>query len=87
MNLWFPKYEDIYVLIEMGKEEADQEILEEAKTLKEEFVEGFESLKISTLLDGDYDRNNAIITLHAGAGGTEACDWVSMLFRMYVELS
>lgn len=79
------KYEDIYVLIEMGKEEADQEILEEAKTLKEEFVEGFESLKISTLLDGDYDRNNAIITLHAGAGGTEACDWVSMLFRMYMK--
>lgn len=79
------KYEDIYVLIEMGKEEADQELLEEAKTLKEEFVEGFESLKISTLLDGDYDRNNAIITLHAGAGGTEACDWVSMLFRMYMK--
>ena len=40
-------------------------------------------MRISTLLDGEYDRNNAIFTLHAGAGGTEACDWVSMLFRMY----
>ena len=79
------KFEDIHVLIEMGQDESDQELLEEAQVLKQEFIEGYENLKISTLLDGDYDRNNAIITLHAGAGGTEACDWVSMLFRMYMK--
>ena len=78
------KYEDIYTLIEMGKEEEDPELYEEAKALKEEFEAEFEKLKISTLLDGEYDKENAIITLHAGAGGTEACDWVSMLMRMYM---
>lgn len=77
------KYEDIYVLIEMGKEEDDPELLDEAKGLVDEFKQGYDALRISTLLDGEYDRNNAIITLHAGEGGTEACDWVSMLFRMY----
>lgn len=77
------KYEDIYTIIEMGKEEEDAELLAEAKQLKEEFVAEFERLKISTLLDGEYDKENAIVTLHAGAGGTEACDWVSMLMRMY----
>ena len=49
----------------------------------EEFKENYEKLRIATLLDGEYDRNNAIVTLHAGEGGTEACDWVSMLYRMY----
>ncbi|MCI8341969.1 MAG: peptide chain release factor 2 [Firmicutes bacterium] len=78
------KYEDIYTLIEMGKEEEDPELLEEAKMLRTEFEKDFDSLKISTLLDGEYDKENAIITLHAGAGGTEACDWVSMLMRMYM---
>ncbi len=79
------KYEDIYTLIEMGKEEEDEELLEEAKTLKEAFLTEFDDLKISTLLDGPYDKENAIVTLHAGAGGTEACDWVSMLLRMYLK--
>ena len=46
-------------------------------------LERFEELRISTLLTGPYDKNNAIVTLHPGAGGTEACDWVSMLYRMY----
>ena len=77
------KYEDIYTLIEMGKEETDEELLEEAIVLRREFEEEFEKLKISTLLNGEYDKENAIVTLHAGAGGTEACDWVSMLMRMY----
>lgn len=77
------KYDDIKTIIEMGREEEDEELLEEARALKEEFIPEFESLKISTLLDGEYDKNNAIVTLHAGAGGTEACDWVSMLLRMY----
>ncbi len=77
------KYEDIYTLIEMGKEEEDEGLLEEVKQEAEEFSENYEKLRISTLLDGEYDKNNAIVTLHAGEGGTEACDWVSMLYRMY----
>lgn len=77
------KYEDIMTLIEMGKEEEDESILEEAKELKDQFLVEYEELRISTLLTGEYDRCNAIVTLHPGAGGTEACDWVSMLYRMY----
>ena len=67
----------------MGNEEEDEEIVAEVKELKEEFISKYDELKISTLLDGEYDKENAIVTLHAGEGGTEACDWVSMLFRMY----
>ncbi len=78
------KYEDIQTLIEMGNEEEDISLLDEAKELSEEFKREFDELKISTLLDGEYDRSNAILTLHSGAGGTEACDWVSMLLRMYL---
>ena len=78
------KYEDILTLIEMGNEEEDISILDEVKELTEEFKKEFDELKISTLLDGEYDKHNAIITLHSGAGGTEACDWVSMLLRMYL---
>ena len=77
------QYEDINTLIEMGNEEEDEEIVAEVKELKEEFISKYDELKISTLLDGEYDKENAIVTLHAGEGGTEACDWVSMLFRMY----
>ena len=57
--------------------------MEEVKEMAKTFQEDYESLRISTLLDGEYDRGNAIVTLHSGAGGTEACDWVSMLMRMY----
>ena len=77
------KFDDINTLIEMGNEEEDEEIVAEVKELKEEFIAKYEELKIGTLLDGEYDKENAIVTLHAGEGGTEACDWVSMLFRMY----
>lgn len=76
-------YEDIYTLIEMGNEEEDEEIVAEVKELRDEFIAKYDELKIGTLLDGEYDKENAIVTLHAGEGGTEACDWVSMLFRMY----
>lgn len=79
------KYDDIETLIEMGNEEDDESILEEVKQLSEQFKQEFEDLKISTLLDGEYDKNNAIVTLHSGAGGTEACDWVSMILRMYLK--
>ena len=76
-------YEDIYTLIEMGNEEEDEEIVAEVKELRDEFIAKYDELKIGTLLDGEYDKENAIVTLHAGEGGREACDWVSMLFRMY----
>ena len=76
-------YEDIYTLIEMGNEEEDEEIVAEVKELRDEFIAKYDELKIGTLLDGENDKENAIVTLHAGEGGTEACDWVSMLFRMY----
>ena len=75
--------EDIEVLIEMGYEENDASLLPEIGELLEEFQAAFESIRIKTLLSGEYDPNNAILTLHAGAGGTESCDWVSMLYRMY----
>lgn len=76
-------YEDIEVLIEMGLEEEDEEIVTEVKENLAQLIQDYEQLRISTLLSGEYDRNNAIISLHAGAGGTESCDWVSMLFRMF----
>lgn len=78
-------YEDIMTLIEMGNEEEDESVIGEVSELSEEFKKEYEDLKISTLLDGEYDRNNAIVTLHSGAGGTEACDWTNMLFRMYTK--
>ena len=67
----------------MGYEENDESLIPEIQEMLDSFIEEFEALKISTLLSGEYDHNNAILTLHAGAGGTEACDWTSMLFRMY----
>ena len=76
-------YEDILTLIEMGIEEQDESVYEEVKGMNDAFLEGYEALRVATLLDGEYDRNNAIITLHAGTGGTEACDWTNMLYRMY----
>ena len=77
------KYEDIMTLIEMAYEEEDEELAAEIKEELEEFVKDFEDLRITTMLKGEYDESNAILTLHAGAGGTESCDWASMLCRMY----
>ncbi len=76
-------YSDIEAYIELGNEEEDPETAAEAKELFDGFVEDFEALRVKTLLSGEYDQNNAIVTLHAGAGGTEAMDWTSMLYRMY----
>lgn len=76
-------YADIEAYIELGNEEEDPETAAEAKELFEGFVDDFEALRVKTLLSGEYDADNAIVTLHAGAGGTEACDWTSMLYRMY----
>lgn len=77
------QYEDIETLIEMGYEEEDESLIADIEEELRTFEEQFEKLRISTLLTGEYDESNAILSLHAGAGGTEACDWVNMLLRMY----
>ena len=77
------EYEDILTLIEMGNEEEDASLIPEVEQEYKNFVEEFEDLRITTMLTGEHDRENAILTLHAGAGGTESCDWASMLCRMY----
>ena len=80
----FTDYEDMLLLIEMSEgEDEEQEAAEEIEEELGIFEEVFEKLRISTLLIGPYDTDNAIVTLHAGAGGTEAMDWTSMLYRMY----
>ena len=77
------EYEDILTLIEMGNEEEDASLIPEVEQEYKNFVEEFEDLRITTMLTGEHDRENAILTLHAGAGGTESCDWASMLCRIY----
>ena len=80
----FASHEDMLLLIEMSAgEEDEQETAEEIEEELQQFEEKFEELRISTLLIGPYDRDNAIVTLHAGAGGTESMDWTGMLYRMY----
>lgn len=77
------QYEDIETLIEMGYEESDSSIIPEIRQELDTFVETFEEIRIGTLLSEEYDKNNAILKLNAGAGGTESCDWAGMLYRMY----
>ena len=77
------QYEDISLLIEMGYEENDPDVIPEISQMMEEFEAELENIRITTLLSGEYDDNNAILRLNAGAGGTESCDWCSMLYRMY----
>ena len=77
------EYDDIATLIQMGYEENDETLLPEIEEALNLFVEDLEDLKLKTLLSDEYDSYNAILTLHAGAGGTESCDWASMLCRMY----
>ncbi|MFR1370411.1 MULTISPECIES: peptide chain release factor 2 [Eisenbergiella] len=79
----FTQYDDIETLIEMGNEENDESMAEEIRSELDSFTEELETLRISTLLTGEYDKNGAILKLNAGAGGTESCDWCSMLYRMY----
>ena len=76
-------YDEIGMLIEICEEENDESELEEIREELKRFQEGFEDLRIQTLLSGRYDESNAIVTIHAGAGGTESCDWAGMLYRMY----
>jgi peptide chain release factor 2 len=77
------QYEEIEMLLEMGYEENDPAVLPEIEETLANFQSTLEDIRIKTLLSGEYDEDNAIVTLHAGAGGTESCDWASMLYRMY----
>ncbi len=76
-------YDDALVMLEMAEEEEDESLIPEIREQIDTFKELYEKLRISTLLSGEFDHKNAILTLHAGAGGTEACDWTGMLYRMY----
>ncbi len=76
-------WEDMFAICEMALEEEDDSMLAELQESFAAFEETLESLRLSTLLIGEYDGNDAILTLHAGAGGTEAQDWAQMLYRMY----
>lgn len=80
-------YDDLLVLIEMGDEEGDLSLVDEISTSIDELEKNLASQRLSTLLTGTYDANNAILTFHAGAGGTEAMDWVQMIVRMYTRWS
>ena len=77
------QYEDIETLIEMGYEEEDEGLAADIRAELDDFISTFEDIRVSTLLSGEYDAHNAILKLNAGAGGTESCDWCSMLYRMY----
>ena len=77
------QYDDIETLIEMGYEEADESLIPEVRSELDAFIATLDDLRISTLLTGEFDKNNAILKLNAGAGGTESCDWAQMLYRMY----
>ena len=77
------QFEDIETLIEMGYEENDESLIPEIEEELNSFIQTYEEIRIKTLLSGEYDKDNAIVSLHAGAGGTESCDWAAMLYRMY----
>lgn len=77
------EFEDLEVLCELGAEAEDKEIADEVGTNLAKLREDFEQMRLETLFTGEYDGSNAILTLHAGAGGTEAQDWCEMLYRMY----
>lgn len=77
------QYEDIETLIEMAEEENEDGLIPEIDASIQAFIEEFENFRIDTLLSDEFDANNAVLTIHAGAGGTESCDWAEMLYRMY----
>ncbi len=76
-------FNDILELIEMGYEDNDPEIIPDIRAELDDFVEKLEGIRLKTLLTGQYDANNAIMRINAGAGGTESCDWANILYRMY----
>ncbi|MEE0264715.1 MAG: peptide chain release factor 2 [Acutalibacteraceae bacterium] len=82
-NSLVAKYEDALALIELANEDEDLSLLEEAQNEVDAIKESLEKQRLQTLLTGEYDSKNAILTFHAGSGGTEAQDWAEMLYRMY----
>lgn len=76
--------EDLILMIDMANEENDTSMVDEIVSGYNSLTERYEKMRLDTLLTGPYDKNNAILSLHAGAGGTEAQDWVQMLMRMYL---
>ena len=76
-------FDDAMALVELANEEEDESLLPEAEEELKKLQEGLEAQRLTTLLNGEYDSKNAILTFHAGAGGTEAQDWAEMLYRMY----
>lgn len=83
-NLLNGQYEDMQLLWQMGTEDKDESVYEEVSSTLKQITQTLEELALEQMLSGPYDANNAILTLHAGAGGTEAQDWTQMLLRMYV---
>lgn len=81
------EFEDIGILIELAQDEEDQSMVPEIQKAYEDYKKKFEDIRIKTLLNGEYDGNNAIISIHAGSGGTDAQDWAEMLLRMYTRWS
>lgn len=75
--------QDLEALYELAEEDTESNLEQELKTLLEKSRETYEKLSILNLLSGEVDKNSAFLTIHSGAGGTEACDWAQMLFRMY----
>lgn len=79
--------EEMNLMVELAEEEGAESFEEEMQTSLEKFEENYENMRLETLFTGKYDANNAILTLHAGAGGTEAQDWAEMLYRMYLRFA
>lgn len=80
-------YEDIKVLIDIAFEEKDESLVLDISNEVKNFVKKFNEMKLAILFTGEYDSNNAILRLNAGAGGTESCDFCEMLYRMYVRFA
>ena len=78
------KMEDLEVMIELAKEEPDADLEQDIVDTLEEITKELDAFELETILNGDYDDNNAILSIHPGAGGTESQDWAEMLYRMYV---
>ncbi len=76
--------EELSALLELAREEKEESLLKELEERKEKLRQGIGDLELKSILSGEYDRNSAILTIHAGAGGTESCDWANMLLRMYL---
>jgi peptide chain release factor 2 len=79
----YKHYEDVNTLLELALETEDPELVQELKQESRMLKQNLDNMKLETLLSGKYDDRNAILSMHAGAGGTEAQDWVEMLLRMY----